>query len=159
MIGPHPEEPSSPVGSIHHVNIQLLAEEDEVEGPELLAHPVPRVLRLNPLPAVAGEILPRDNRQPAPLDTDPSPPLAADDFQLDGHPAGAGQVGGQVLEHVVQDRVFAVDNDNDESSQSSYDSIYSVMHLPWDTPEGIRAWNNYNSTSRYVNRRPPYFQE
>ena len=73
-----------------------------------------------------------------------------------------GQVirqGGQVLEHDVQDCVLAVDNDIDVSSESSYDSIYSVMQLPWNTPEGIRAWNNYNSTSRYVNRRPPYFHE
>ena len=89
LIGLDPEEASSPVGSIHHVNIQLLAEEDEVEDPELLAPPVPRVLRLNPLPAVTGEILPRDDRQPAPDDADSPPPLAAGDLQLDGHPAGA----------------------------------------------------------------------
>ena len=90
-IGLDPEETSSPAGSIHHVNIQLLAEDDEVEDSELLAPPIPRVLRLNPLPAVA-EILPRDNKQPAPDDADPPPPLAAGDLQLDGHLAGAGQV-------------------------------------------------------------------
>ena len=74
LTGLDPEVASSPVGSIHHNNIQLLAEEDDVEDPELLAPPVPRVLCLNPRPSVAGEIMPRDNWQAAPLDADPPPP-------------------------------------------------------------------------------------
>ena len=41
LIGLNREEASSPAGSIHHVDIQLLAEDDEVEDLELLAPPVP----------------------------------------------------------------------------------------------------------------------
>ena len=156
LIGPNLDEASSPARSIHHVNIQPLAEDAEVEDPELLAPPVPRILRLNPHPVVAGEIMPRDLEANAPL------PVAVGALQVDEHPAGEGpnfRQGGQGLEPNVQYRAFAEDNDNDESSESSYDSIYSVMHLSRHTPEGRRAWNNYNLTSRYVNRRPPYFHE
>ena len=36
-----------------------------------------------------------------------------------------------------------MDANNDKSSQSTYDSVHSIMNLPWNTPEGIRAWTNY----------------
>ena len=156
VIGPNPEEASSPARSIHNVNIQHLAEDDEVEDPELLAPPVPRLLRLNPLPAVAGELVHRD------LDANPPLPVADGAPQLDEHLADDGQVfrqGGEVLQPNVHHQAFAEDTVDDESSESSYDSIYSVMHLSMDTPEGRRAWKNYNLTSRYVNRLPPYFHE
>ena len=50
----------------------------------------------------------------------------------------------------------AFDGD-DASSQFTYDSVDSILHLSIFTPHGRIAWNHYDATSRYMNHLPPYF--